>query len=149
MSIRAAVNAAIKEAMVAKDKDTLQTLRMVSAAFKQIEVDRRVEVSDEIALTELVRQVKQRQDAASQFRNAGREDLALQEDREIAVIQRFLPEAMSEADMQAHVDQLLENSELPREMKSMGSLMAQLKSELEGRADMAQVSKYLRSRLQG
>lgn len=149
MSIRAAVNAAIKEAMVAKDKETLQTLRMVSAAFKQIEVDRRVEITDEIALTELVRQVKQRQDAASQFRNAGREDLALQEDREISVIQRFLPEAMSEADMQAHVDNLLESTELPREMKSMGSLMAQLKSELEGRADMAQVSKYLRSRLQG
>ena len=149
MSIRAAVNAAIKEAMVAKDKETLQTLRMVSAAFKQIEVDRRVEITDEIALTELVRQVKQRQDAASQFRNAGREDLALQEDREISVIQRFLPEAMSEADMQAHVDNLLESTELPREMKSMGSLMAQLKNELEGRADMAQVSKYLRSRLQG
>lgn len=149
MSIRAAVNAAIKEAMVAKDKDTLQTLRMISAAFKQIEVDRRIEVGDDIALTELVRQVKQRQDAANQFRTAGREDLAAQEDKEIAVIQRFLPEAMSEGDMQAHVDRLLAGSSLPREMKSMGALMAELKSELEGRADMAQVSKYLRSRLQG
>lgn len=104
MSIRAAVNAAIKEAMVAKDKETLQTLRTISAAFKQIEVDRRIEVGDDIALTELVRQVKQRQDAMSQFRNAGRDDLAAQEEREIAIIQRFLPEAMGEAEMHAHVD---------------------------------------------
>lgn len=148
MSIRAAVNAAIKEAMVAKDKETLQTLRMVSAAFKQIEVDRRIEITDDVALTELVRQVKQRQDAATQFQNAGRDDLAAQEVREIAVIQRFLPEAMSEAEMQAHVDRLLASSALPLEMKSMGGLMAQLKTELEGRADMALVSKYLRSRLQ-
>ena len=149
MSIRAAVNAAIKEAMVAKDKETLQTLRTLSAAFKQIEVDKRIEVNDDIALTELVRQVKQRQDAMSQFRAAGRDDLADQEEKEIAIIRRFLPEAMSEADMHAHVDALLAKTSLPREMKSMGALMAELKGELEGRVDMADVSKYLRSCLQG
>ena len=123
-------------------------LRTISAAFKQIEVDRRIEVGDDIALTELVRQVKQRQDAMSQFRNAGRDDLAAQEEREIAIIQRFLPEAMGEAEMHAHVDKTLAESGLPCEMKSMGALMAMLKSDLEGRADMAEVSKYLRSRLQ-
>lgn len=148
MSIRAAVNAAIKEAMVAKDKETLQTLRTISAAFKQIEVDRRIEVSDEIALTELVRQVKQRQDAMGQFQAAGREDLAAQEALEIEIIRRFLPETISEAEMHAHVDKVLAQSELPKEMKSMGALMAVLKAELEGRTDMAEVSKYLRSRLQ-
>lgn len=148
MSIRATVNAAIKEAMVAKDKETLQTLRTLSAAFKQIEVDKRIDVTDEIALTELVRQVKQRQDAATQFHAAGREDLAGQEEKEIAIIRRFLPEAMSEADMRAHVDAVLDKSDLPRDMKSMGSLMGVLKSELEGRVDMALVSQYLRSRLQ-
>lgn len=142
------MNAAIKEAMVARDKETLQTLRIISAAFKQIEVDRRIEVDDDIALTELVRQVKQRQDAASQFRNAGRDDLAGQEEREIAIIRRFLPQALSEADMRAHVDNVLAQSDLSLEMKSMGALMGLLKSELEGRADMAEVSKYLRSRLQ-
>lgn len=148
MSIRATVNAAIKEAMVAKDKETLQTLRTLSAAFKQIEVDKRIDVTDEIALTELVRQVKQRQDAATQFHAAGREDLAGQEEKEIAIIRRFLPEAMSEADMRAHVDAVLDKSDLPRDMKSMGTLMGVLKSELEGRVDMALVSQYLRSRLQ-
>lgn len=148
MSIRATVNAAIKEAMVAKDKETLQTLRTLSAAFKQIEVDKRIDVTDEIALTELVRQVKQRQDAASQFHAAGREDLASQEEKEIVIIRRFLPEAMSEADMRAHVDAVLDKSDLPRDMKSMGTLMGVLKSELEGRVDMALVSQYLRSRLQ-
>ena len=139
---------AIKEAMVAKDKETLQTLRTLSAAFKQIEVDKRIDVTDEIALTELVRQVKQRQDAASQFHAAGREDLASQEEKEIVIIRRFLPEAMSEADMRAHVDAVLDKSDLPRDMKSMGTLMGVLKSELEGRVDMALVSQYLRSRLQ-
>ena len=92
--------------------------------------------------------VKQRQDAASQFHAAGREDLASQEEKEIVIIRRFLPEAMSEADMRAHVDAVLDKSDLPRDMKSMGTLMGVLKSELEGRVDMALVSQYLRSRLQ-
>ena len=94
MSIRENVNAAIKAAMINKEKATLQTLRMVSAAFKQIEVDQRVEITDEIALRELVRQVKQRQDAAQQFRTANRLDLAEHEEAEIAIIQQFLPQAL-------------------------------------------------------
>ena len=101
MSIRENVNAAIKAAMINKEKATLQTLRMVSAAFKQIEVDQRVEITDEIALRELVRQVKQRQDAAQQFRTANRLDLAEHEEAEIAIIQQFLPQALSEDEIRA------------------------------------------------
>ena len=91
MSIRENVNAAIKTAMINKDKATLQTLRLISAAFKQIEVDQRVEITDDIALRELVRQVKQRQDAAKQYRDAARLDLAEHEEAEIVIIQQFLP----------------------------------------------------------
>ena len=148
MSIRDNVNAAIKAAMINKEKATLQTLRMISAAFKQIEVDQRVEISDEIALRELVRQVKQRQDAAKQFRDAARLDLAEQEEAEIAIIQQFLPQAMSEDEVRAAVDKALTDSGLPHEMASMKALMATLKPALEGRADMAFVSQYLRTRLQ-
>ena len=147
MSIRDNVNAAIKAAMINKEKATLQTLRMVSAAFKQIEVDQRIEITDEIALRELVRQVKQRQDAR-QFRDASRIDLAEHEETEIAIIQQFLPQALSEDEIRAEVEKALAASGLPREMASMKPLMATLKPALEGRADMAFVSQYLRTLLQ-
>ena len=148
MSIRDNVNAAIKAAMINKEKATLQTLRMASAAFKQIEVDQRIEITDEIALRELVRQVKQRQDAARQFRDASRIDLAEHEETEIAIIQQFLPQALSEDEIRAEVEKALAASGLPHEMASMKPLMATLKPALEGRADMAFVSQYLRTLLQ-
>ena len=148
MSIRENVNAAIKTAMVNKDKATLQTLRLISAAFKQIEVDQRVEITDDIALRELVRQVKQRQDAAKQYRDAARLDLAEHEEAEIVIIQQFLPQALSEDEVRTEVDAVLTASGLPRAMASMKPLMAELKSKLEGRADMAFVSQYLRTLLQ-
>ena len=148
MSIRDNVNAAIKAAMINKEKATLQTLRMVSAAFKQIEVDQRIEITDEIALRELVRQVKQRQDAARQFRDASRIDLAEHEETEIAIIQQFLPQALSKDEIRAEVEKALAASGLPREVVSMKPLMATLKPALEGRADMAFVSQYLRTLLQ-
>ena len=148
MSIRENVNAAIKTAMVNKDKATLQTLRLISAAFKQIEVDQRVEITDDIALRELVRQVKQRQDAAKQYRDAARLDLAEHEEAEIVIIQQFLPQALSEDEVRAEVDAVLTASGLPRTMVSMKPLMAELKPKLEGRADMASVSQYLRTLLQ-
>ncbi|MDO4643826.1 MAG: GatB/YqeY domain-containing protein [Cardiobacteriaceae bacterium] len=148
MNIRENINAAIKSAMLVKDKATLQTLRMISAAFKQIEVDQRIEITDEIALRELVRQIKQRQDAAKQYHDAKRIDLAEQEELEISIIQRFMPVAFSEAEVRTKIENILSTSGLPRSMSSMKPLMAQLKDDLEGRADMAFVSQYLRSLLQ-
>ena len=147
MGVRDEVNQAIKAAMIAKDKLTLQILRMVSAAFKQIEVDKRVEISDEIARRELVRLLKQRQESARQFREANRLDLAEQEEAEITVIQRFLPAALSETEMKALVDRLVADSGLPRTMASMRALMDLVRPQLEGRADLGQVGQYLRSLL--
>lgn len=147
MSIQDKVNAAIKEAMRAKDKNVLQTLRLVSAAFKQIEVDQRLEINDEIATAELVRQVKQRKDAARQYHAAGREELAAREEAEIAIIERFLPEQMSQEEMKAHIDRVCVASGLPLAIASMGKLMPVLKQELQGRTDMTEVSKYLRQKL--
>lgn len=148
MSIQDNVKAAVKEAMRAKDKSTLQTLRMLTAAFKQIEIDKNIEVTDAVAMAELVRQVKQRQDAAKQFHEAGRDELAANEEAEIAIIQRFLPEQLSAAEVHAEVDAALAASGLPHEMASMGKVMGVLKPKLQGRADMAEVSKYLRQQLQ-
>lgn len=148
MSIRDNLNAAIKEAMRAKDSVSLQTLRMVSAAFKQIEVDQRIEITDEIAIREMVRLVKQRQDAAKQFRDAERLDLAEKEEAEILVIQKFLPQALTEDEMKAAVEKIFAESELEKAMSSMRPLMDKIKPELEGRADMAKVSQYVRSLLQ-
>lgn len=149
MSIRERVNAAVKAAMIAKDKERLTTLRLLTAAFKQIEVDKQIEVTDEVALNELVRQAKQRQDTARQFHENGREDLAAKEETEIAVIQEFLPTQLSSSEMQAEVDKLLAESGLPLEPASLGKLMPTLKQALQGRADMAAVSQYLRQKLQG
>lgn len=148
MSIREQINAAIKAAMIAKDKPTLQTLRILSAAFKQIEIDQQIEVTDEVVTRELVRQVKQRQESAKQFRAAEREELALKEDAEIEIIQRFLPEQLTEVEIKALVDKCVADSGLDKSMQSMGALMGKLKPELEGRADMAAVSAYLRQVLQ-
>lgn len=148
MAIQENLNAAIKEAMLAKDKLTLQTLRMLSAALKQIEVDKRISITEEIALNEFVRQVKQRQEAARQFHETGREDLAQKEEAEIKIIQRFLPQQMSQAELEAYVDKALVESGLPQEPASLGKLMPQLKAELQGRADMSEISKYLRQKLQ-
>lgn len=133
--------------MVNKDRASLQTLRMLSAALKQIEIDQRIEITDEVATREFVRQVKQRQDAAAQYRDANRDDLAIKEEAEIEIIQRFLPEAMSDDEIAAAVDAAIAESGLPQEMSSMGPLMGKLKPALEGRADMSKVSKYLREKL--
>ncbi|ABQ14233.1 GatB/YqeY domain-containing protein [Dichelobacter nodosus] len=148
MLIQEQLKSAIKEAMLAKDKAVLQTLRMMSAAFKQIEIDQKIEITDEVAINELVRQIKQRQDAMQQYRQADREDLAQQEEAEIAIIQRFLPAQLSVEEMQAHVDKVIADSQMPLAISSMGALMGILKKDLQGKADMAAVSAYLRQKLQ-
>lgn len=143
MSIQQAINQAIKEAMIAKDKATLQTLRMVTASFKQIEVDQRIEITDEIALRELGRLVKQRRESIKQFEAGNRPDLAQQEEAEIAIIQRFLPQQLTHEEVEAIIHQTLAESGLPKAPSSMGALMAQLKTRLEGQTEMGKVSQML------
>lgn len=143
MSIQQAINQAIKEAMIAKDKATLQTLRMVTASFKQIEVDQRIEITDEIALRELGRLVKQRRESIKQFEAGNRPDLAQQEEAEIAIIQRFLPQQLTPEEVEAIIHQTLAESGLPKAPSSMGALMAQLKTRLEGKTEMGKVSQML------
>jgi len=136
----------MKAAMKAKDKDRLSTLRLILAEFKRIEVDERIEVDDARALVVLDKMVKQRRDSAEQYANAGRKELADQENAEIDVIQQFLPAQLSEAELIAMVDMAITASDA-KGMAAMGAVMGQLKPQLQGRADVGAVSKLVKQRL--
>lgn len=136
----------MKAAMKAKDKDRLSTLRLILSEFKRIEVDERIEVDDARALAVLDKMVKQRRDSAQQFANAGRQELADRENGEIDVIQEFLPAQLSEAELGAMIDAAIAASDATG-MAAMGAVMAQLKPQLQGRADVGAVSKLVKQRL--
>jgi uncharacterized protein YqeY len=145
-SLKDSVKAAMKAAMKAKDKPRLQTIRLMMAEFKRIEVDERIEVDDQRALAVLDKMVKQRRDSAQQFTDAARTDLADQENYEISVIQEFMPEPLDEAEIIALIEAAIAASDASG-MQAMGPVMAQLKPQLQGKADMGQVSQLVKQRL--
>jgi uncharacterized protein len=140
------IKAAMKAAMKARDKDRLGTIRLIQSEFKRIEVDERIELDDARVLVVLDKMIKQRRDSAQQYQAAGREELAAQEDREIAVIQEFLPAQLSDAELEAMVDAAIAAAG-GSGMQAMGTVMAELKPKLQGRADIGAVSKLVKARL--
>lgn len=140
------INNAVKDAMRAKDKERLTTLRMVTAAIKQVEVDERIEPDDARVLAILDKQIKQRLDAASQYKDAGREDLMNQELAEAEILKAFLPQALSEDDIAKLIAEAIASSGA-QGMQDMGNVMAALKPQLQGRADMGKVSQAVRAQL--
>lgn len=144
----ATVKAEMKAAMMAKDKARLGTIRLIQSEFKRVEVDERIEIDNDRALSILDKMLKQRRDSANQYRDAGRDELAAVEDAEIVVIQSFLPEQLSVDDITALIDEALASIEA-KGMAAMGPLMGQLKPKLQGRADMAEVSKLIKAKLAG
>lgn len=142
------IKADVKTAMKAKDKERLATLRLITSEFKRVEVDERIEIDDARALAILDKMVKQRRDSATQYADAGRDELAARENAEIAVIQSFLPEQLSEAEINTLIDDCLAAIDATG-MAAMGPLMAQLKPKLQGRADMGQVSGLVKAKLNG
>jgi uncharacterized protein YqeY len=144
----ATIKAEMKAAMRAKDKARLGTIRLIQSEFKRVEVDERIEIDDDRALSILDKMLKQRRDSANQYRDAGREELAAVEDAEIVVIQSFLPEQLSADDITALIDEALASIEATG-MAAMGPLMGQLKPKLQGRADMGEVSKLIKAKLTG
>ena len=144
----ATVKAEMKAAMRAKDKARLGTIRLIQSEFKRVEVDERIEIDNDRALSILDKMLKQRRDSANQYRDAGRDELAAVEDAEIVVIQSFLPEQLSVDDITALIDEALASIEA-KGMAAMGPLMEQLKPKLQGRADMAEVSKLIKAKLAG
>lgn len=144
--IKARLTAAMKDAMRAKEKTRLGVLRMALAALKQVEVDERVELDDARILAILDKQIKQRDDAASQYQEAGRDDLASTERDEAEVLREFLPAQLSEAEINDLIAQAMSDTGADS-MRDMGKVMAQLKPQLQGRADMGAVSQLIKSRL--
>ena len=135
----ARIKASMKEAMKARAKERLATIRLILADFKRVEVDERIEIDDVRALLILDKMVKQRRDSATQFQDAGRDELAAIEIAEIAIIQEFLPKQLSDDEIIAMIDDALSAIEV-KGMAAMGALMGAIKPKLQGRADMGAVS---------
>lgn len=132
--------------MRARERERVKALRLVNAALLQAEIDGRCDLADDDVVAVLARMRKQRQDSLQQFTNAGREDLAAIERFEIDVIEEFLPEALSEENLQQAVAAAIEATGAVT-MRDMGKVMSALKEKLAGRADMAAVSKLVRAAL--
>lgn len=140
------ITEAMKDAMRAKDKERLGAIRLMMSEFKRIEVDERIELDDARIIAVLDKMLKQRRDSITQFEKADRQDLADKEKAEVAVIQEFMPEALSEDEINGLIDQAISTTGASS-MKEMGALMGILRPQLQGKADMAEVSRLIKSRL--
>ena len=136
----------IKTAMKAGDKSRLATLRLVSAAIKQKEVDERVTLDEAATVAVLDKLSKQRRESIAQYGEAGRDDLVAQEEAELAVIADYLPAALEQAEIDRIVERAVAETGAAS-VKDMGKVMGKVKPELQGRADMAAVSRQIRERL--
>ncbi|MDX1403271.1 MAG: GatB/YqeY domain-containing protein [Woeseiaceae bacterium] len=144
MTLKGQIQDDMKTAMKAGDSDRLKAVRLILAAIKQVEVDERKELDDAAVLDVLNKMVKQRRDSVSQFRDGGRDDLADKELAEIAVIEAYLPEPMSDEELDALVEGVI--AEVGAEnIRDMGKVMAAIKSKAEGRADMAAAGAKVKS----
>ena len=136
----------MKSSMKSGDKHRLGVVRLMLAAIKQIEVDERIELDDTRILAVLDKMMKQRRESIAQYGKAGRDDLVAVEEAEIVIIQEYLPAALSEAEINAIVEQSIESTGATS-IRDMGKLMGVLKPQLQGRADMGKVSQLIKSRL--
>ncbi len=146
MSLKQRIQDDMKAAMRAKEAARLSAIRLLLAAIKQREVDERVELDDAGVTAVVEKLVKQRRDAASQYDTANRPELAAAERFEIEVLSAYLPAALSEAELDAAIDAALAECGA-QGVADMGKAMAALKPRLAGRADMAEVSRRVRTRL--
>ena len=145
-TLKARLTDAMKDAMRAKDKDRLSTIRMMLSDIKRIEVDERIELDDARVLIVLDKMSKQRRDSIAAFQGAGRTELADKEIVELGVIAEFLPAQLTEAEIAALIDSAIAATDTSNPA-GMGKVMAILKPQLQGRADMAAVSKLVKARL--
>jgi uncharacterized protein YqeY len=146
MSLKEQITEDMKAAMRAKDSGRLATIRLLTAAIKQKEVDERIDVSDEQVLAIIEKMIKQRKDSISQFEAGGRQDLADIEKAELAILSTYMPAALSESEVQAEVASAVSavGASGPQDM---GKVMGVLKPKLAGRADMTAVSAMVKAAL--
>jgi len=146
MSLKDQITEDMKSAMKAGEKDRLKVVRLMLAAIKQIEIDKRIELDDAAVLSVLDKMVKQRRDSVEQFQNGGRNDLADIELAEIAVLDTYLPEQLGDAELNALIDEAIGTTGA-ESIRDMGKVMGQIKSKAAGRADMGAVGAKVKARL--
>lgn len=146
MALLEQLQEAQKDAMRAKDKVRLGTIRMALAEIKQRQIDSQLQPDDTNVLAVLTKMVKQRKESVVQFKAAGRDDLAETEQAEIAVIEQFLPHALTESELAALLEQAISESGAST-MQDMAKVMALLKPQVQGRTDMGALSALVKNRL--
>ena len=146
MGLRTDIKDAIKTAMKAKDTHTRDALRLLDAAFKQIEVDERRELSDENVIQIIQKQVKQRRDAMTQYKDAGRDDLYEIEASEVAIYEKYLPQQLSDEELQTALKEIIVQLNASS-MKDMGKVMGASSKKLAGIADGKRINEEVKKLL--
>jgi uncharacterized protein YqeY len=146
MTLKARITEDMKDAMRAKASARLSTIRMLLAAIKQREVDERIELTDADVLAIIDKMIKQRRDSIVQFRAGRREDLALAEEAEVALLQAYMPAPLSATEIDTLITEAIAATGASG-MAGMGKVMAMLKPKLAGRADMGAVSSRIKAHL--
>ncbi|TLU67247.1 GatB/YqeY domain-containing protein [Thalassotalea litorea] len=146
MSLLSQLNDEMKNAMRAKDKNRLGVIRMALSAIKQVQIDTQKEMSEDDILALLTKMIKQRRESVAMYTEGGREDMAASEQAEIKVIQEFLPQALTADEVQQLITEAIANTDAAS-MADMGKVMAILKPQMQGRADLGKVSGQVRAAL--
>ena len=145
-TIRPLIEEAVKASMKNRDKETTSTLRMAISELKKEEIDKRIDLEDEQVIQILQRMIKQRKDSYTQFSDAGRNELAEKEQNEINILSDFLPEQLSEKELNSIVKEVIKETAASGP-QDMGKVMSSLKQKIQGNADMGLVSKIVKEKL--
>ena len=146
MELKAQIQDDVKTAMKAGDKEKVGTIRLILAAIKQREVDERIELDDTQVIAILDKMAKQRRESIQQFNRGNRPDLVATEQAELDLIQTYLPQPLTEAELNLLLDQAISSTQA-KGMKDMGKVMAYMKPQIQGRADGSKVSQMVKDRL--
>jgi uncharacterized protein YqeY len=146
MLLKAQIQEDMKTAMRSKDSERLGVIRLLLAAMKQREVDERIELSDMDIITIINKMIKQRLDSSAQFQKGNRLDLVAKEQKEIEILSAYLPQQMSDDEINIAIQKAIESTKA-QSIQEMGKVMAILKNELAGRADLAKVSAKIKELL--
>ena len=146
MSLKDEINKEMKAAMKSRDKDRLKTIRLILSEIKRVEVDERITVDDQRTLSILAKMIKQRRDSIAQYDSAGRTELSKIETDEITVINEFLPEALTDDEINNLIEKAISET-AAESMKDMGRVMGIIRPQIQGRADAGEVSKRVKEAL--
>ena len=146
MSLKVKITEDMKEAMRAKDVVRLGTIRLLQSAIKHREVDERIELTDQDVMAVIEKMLKQRRDSIEAYESAQRQDLANVEKAEVVILQSYLPQALSDAEVSAILDTAIKAANATS-IKEMGQVMAIVKPQVVGRADMGKLSTLIKQKL--